>query len=53
VDLVVDSEAGRGKCTRQYARNAKKSAKSLSSQEKTVRYTARNVFQNARIAAVR
>ena len=53
VGLAVDSEAGRGRCTRRYARNAKKNAKSLLSQEKIVRYIARIVSQSVKTAAAR
>jgi hypothetical protein len=54
VDKVV--EAGmtedRGKCTRLFARIVKKNVKSHLSQEKTVRFIAKTVFQSTKMAAV-
>ena len=50
---AADMAAGRGKCTKQFAQNAKKNAKFLLNLEKTVRYIARIVFLSARIAGVK
>jgi hypothetical protein len=50
---VAVSAEGRERCTKQSVRTAKKSAKFLSSQEKTGRYIARNAFRSARIAVVK
>jgi len=52
VVAVVDTAAGRGRCTRQFVRSARKSAKFLSNPEMTVRYTARIVTQSVRTKAV-
>jgi len=52
VVVVVDS-AGHGRCTRRFAQNARKNAKSLLNPEKTARYTARNAIQSARTKAVK
>ena len=49
VEVVTTED--RGKCIKLFARIAKKNAKSLLSQEKTVRCTARTVFQSIKIAA--
>ncbi len=51
ISKVVDL-AGRERCSRQYVRSARKNAKYLSSQEKTVRYIARIVSQSVKIAVV-
>jgi len=45
---AADTAAARGKCTRRFARNVKKNAKSLLNPGMIVRYTARIVFLNAR-----
>ena len=50
--VAVDS-AGHGRCTRQFARSARKSAKSRLNPEMIVRYTARIVIQSARTKAVK
>jgi hypothetical protein len=50
---VVDMVQGHERCTRQLAQNAKRNAKFLLSQGKTVRYIARIVFQNARTTAAK
>jgi len=52
VAVVVDS-AGRGKCTRQFALSAKKSAKSRLNPEMIVRYTAKIVIQSAKTQDVK
>ena len=49
----ADLAQGREKCTRQLVQNAKRNAKFLLSQEKTVRYIARTVFQSARTTAAK
>ena len=49
----ADMTEGRGKCTKRSVRIARKSAKFLSSPEMTVRFTARNATQSARIAVVK
>jgi hypothetical protein len=51
--VVVVDMVGHGRCTRQFARSAKKSAKSRLNPEMTVRYTARIVIQSARTKAVK
>ena len=51
IRVVVDS-AGHGRCTRQFARSVRKSAKSRLNPETIVRYTARIVIQSARTKAV-
>jgi hypothetical protein len=53
IKVVVVDSAGRGRCTRQFARNARKSAKSRLNPEMIVRYTARNVIQSARTKVVK
>ena len=50
---VAGTTEVRERCTRQFAQIVKKSAKFLSSQEKTVRSIARNVFQSTRTAVVK
>jgi hypothetical protein len=50
--VAVDS-AGHGRCTRQFARSVRKSAKSRLNPEMIVRYTARIVIQSARTKAVK
>ena len=50
VVVVVDLAEGRGKCTRRFAQTVNRNARSLSSPETTVQYTARIVFQNAKKA---
>ena len=45
--------AGRVRCIKRSVRIVRKNAKSLSSPGKTVRFTARTVFQSAKIAAVK
>ena len=50
---VVGTTEVRERCTRQFARIAKKSVKFLSSPEKTVRSIARNVSQSTRTAVVK
>jgi len=50
--VVVDS-AGHGRCTRQFARSARKSAKSRLNPEMIVRYTAGIAIQSARKKAVK
>jgi hypothetical protein len=47
------ASAGRGKCTKRFALNARKNAKSLLNREKTVRSIARIVFQSVRTKAVK
>ena len=49
-NAVVVSAAGRERCTRRLARNARKNAKFLSSREKTVRYIAKTVFRSEKTA---
>jgi hypothetical protein len=44
---------GHERCIRQLAQNAKRNVKFLLSQEKTVRYIVRIVFQNARTTAAK
>jgi hypothetical protein len=51
--VVVDSAAGNGRCTRQFARSARKSAKSRLNPEMIVRYTARIVIRSARTKVVK
>ena len=51
IRVVVDL-AGHGRCTRQFARSARKSAKSRLNPEMIVRYTARIAIQSARTKAV-
>jgi hypothetical protein len=50
---MAEDTAGHVKCTRPSARIAKRNAKSLLSPEKTARFIAGIVFQNAKIAAVK
>ncbi len=49
---AVDTAELLGRCTRRFAQNVKKNAKSLLNPEMTVRYTAGIAFQNARTKAV-
>ena len=49
---AVDLAGDQGKCIRQYAENARKSVKCLSSPEKTARFIVKSVFQSVKIAAV-
>jgi len=51
--VAVDSIEVREKCTKQLAQSVRKNAKSLSSQAVTVRYTARNAFQNVKAKTVK
>ena len=53
VDKVVEvvMTEGRGKCTKLFARIVKKNVKSPLSQEKTVRFIVRIVFQSIKMAA--
>jgi hypothetical protein len=51
--VAVDSAEGHERCTRRFAQNARKNAKSLSNPEMTARYTARNAFQSARTKAAK
>jgi hypothetical protein len=51
ISQVVDT-ALRERCTRRSAQIARKNAKSPSNPAMTVRYTAKNAFQNAKAAAV-
>ena len=51
--VVVDSTEVREKCTRRLAQTVRKNAKSLSSREATVRYTAKNAFQSAKTKVVK
>jgi len=51
--VVVVDLALRGKCTRQFAQIAKKSAKSRLNQETIVLYTARIVIQSVRTKVVK
>jgi inner membrane protein involved in colicin E2 resistance len=51
--VAVDSAEGHGRCTRQFARNVRKNAKSLLSPVMTVRYTARTVFQSVKTKVVK
>ena len=52
-DTVAADMAGLAKCTKRFAQNVRKNAKSLLNRVKTVRYTAGTVFQNARTKAVK
>jgi hypothetical protein len=51
--VAVAADTGRGKCTKRFVQNAKKTAKFLSNPEMTGRYTAKIVIQNVRTKAVR
>jgi hypothetical protein len=51
--VVVVDLAGQGKCTKQFARNVRKSAKFLLNPEMIVRYIVRIVIQSARTKAVK
>ena len=53
IKVAVVGLAGREKCIRQLARNARKSAKFLSSPEKTVRFIAGTVFPSVKTKAVK
>ena len=53
IRVVADLAEGRVKCTKPYARSAKKSAKFLSSRAEIVRYIARTVSQSGKIAAAK
>ena len=50
---AVDTAELRERCTRRFAQNARKNAKSLLNPEMTVRYIARIVFQSARTKVVK
>ena len=50
---AVDTGELHGRCTRRFAQNARKNAKSLLSLERTVRYTAGIVIQSVRTKAVK
>ena len=50
---VVDTAEGHGRCTRRFAQNVRRNAKSLLNPEKTVRYTARSALQSAKAKAVK
>ena len=50
---AADTVEGRGRCTRRFAQNARKNAKSLLSPEMTVRYTAGIAIQSARTKVVK
>ena len=50
---VVDTIEGRVKCTKRCVQIARKSAKFLLSPEEIVQFTAKNVIQNEKIAAVK
>jgi hypothetical protein len=52
-NAVEDSTEGHGRCTRRLVQIVRKNAKSLSSQAETVLYTAKNVSQSVKIAAVK
>jgi len=52
VVVAVDS-VGHGRCTRQFAQNARKNAKSRLNPEMIVRYTARIVIQSVRTQVVK
>jgi hypothetical protein len=51
--VAVGTAELRGKCTKRFAQNARKNAKSLSNPEMTVRYIAKNALQNAKAAVVK
>jgi len=53
VEVVAGSAARRARCTKRLAGIARKNVKFLLSQETTVRYTARTVFQSERTKAVK
>jgi len=48
---AVDTAEGHGRCTRRFAQNVRKNAKSLLNPGMTVRYTARIAIQSARTKA--
>ncbi|KPK41181.1 MAG: hypothetical protein AMJ78_06250, partial [Omnitrophica WOR_2 bacterium SM23_29] len=50
---AVDTAEGRERCTRRFAQNVRKNAKSLLNPEMTVRYTARIAIQSARTKVVK
>jgi len=50
---AADTAELRGRCIKLFARNARKSARSHSNQERTALYTAKNAFQSAKIADVK
>jgi hypothetical protein len=50
---AVDTAEVNGRCTRRFAQNVRKNAKSLLNPEMTVRYTARIAFPNARAKAAK
>jgi len=50
---AVDTAEGHGRCTRRFAQNVRKNAKSLLNPEMTVRYTARIAIQSARTKVVK
>jgi len=50
---VVDTAEGHERCTRRFAQNVRKNAKSLLNPEMTVRYTARIAIQSARTQVVK
>jgi len=48
---AVDTAEGHGRCTRRFAQNVRKNAKSLLNPEMTAQYTARIAIQSARTKA--
>lgn len=51
--VAVDTAEGHERCTKRFAQNARKNAKSLLNPEMTVLYTARIAFQSARTKVVK
>jgi len=51
--VAVDMAGDHERCTRRFAQNARKNARSLLSPEMTVRYTARIAIQSARTKVVK
>jgi hypothetical protein len=51
--VAVDTAEGHGRCTRRFAQNVRKNAKSLLNPEMTVRYTARIAIQSVRTKVVK
>jgi hypothetical protein len=51
--LAADTAELRGRCTRRFAQNVRKNAKSLLNPEMTVRYTAESATQSEKIAVVK
>jgi hypothetical protein len=49
----VDTAEGHRRCTRRFAQNVRRNAKSLLNPAVTVRYTARIAFQSARTKGVK